>query len=121
TVTQLLDIGDKSAFGATITQYFGWLLVAPIALAFVIGGAAFTRMLAARMRIEGSSVYGLRLLFASAFVISLAIFLPIIGWLFCLPAFVLLASGAGFHALFRRGSAQPNKASAAASSGETAR
>jgi hypothetical protein len=119
-LTEMLGIGTKSDFAALIVQYVGWLVVAPVAAAFVVGGAAFVRLLAERMGGEMEQDSKPQVLFASALIISLALSMPFIGWLFCLPAFLCLAIGAGWYSLFARQEDPAKHATPSVSKGKTA-
>lgn len=86
---------------AAPVQLAGWACVAPMLAASVVGGAAFARVLADRMRSAAPGASPLALLVGAAFCLSLCTVVPVIGQVVFLPLVGWTSVGAGL-ALFRR-------------------
>lgn len=100
--TQFLGIGDKTAWAPTIVQVAGWWLLAPAVAALLIGSAAVVRSLQDRLESGVRPPSSFMALSSASVITSLAISLPIIGWLFLLPVFAIASLGAGVLSLVGR-------------------
>lgn len=82
-----------------IAHAIGWVLMAPLLVAWACGGAAFAELFASRVHKRVGRDMPIRSLAGGAFCMSAAAFLPLLGWYFFLPAISLMSIGAGALAL----------------------
>ena len=78
------------------------LLLAPLVVGAVIGGAGLTTLLGERMGALNKDASPFSLLIRGSLVNSLSIFFPVIGWFFFWPIVTLVGIGAGLTAVVRR-------------------
>jgi len=78
-----------------------WPLAAPAMVGWIIGGAAFAQLFAARARPLMHEDRPLLALILGAFVESFAFFLPPVGWFVFLPVITLMSIGAGLLAILQ--------------------
>jgi hypothetical protein len=83
-------------------QILGWLLAGPTLAGWVIGGAAFARIISGRLsgQLRGGSPF--LALVSGALCTSLCGVLPVIGWFVFLPLVGFISIGAGVPAIFAR-------------------
>jgi hypothetical protein len=91
--------------GAVIASFFlraagpwtliGYALMAPVFASGVVGGGAFTRILAERIKPHQKNESGITALVGGAFLTTAATLLPVIGWFMFLPLIGFMSIGAG--------------------------
>jgi hypothetical protein len=82
------------------THMLAWLFAAPVLSGFIVGGAAFARIFAARARALMQRDSPLLVLMLGALVTSSSYFLPFAGWFAFLPVVGLMSVGAGVLGIF---------------------
>jgi hypothetical protein len=80
----------------------GYALMAPMLAASVIGGAAFSRILAERIKTKQRNESEISALIGGALATTVATLLPVIGWFMFLPLVGFIGIGAGALALVSR-------------------
>jgi hypothetical protein len=83
-------------------QLLGWIVAGPMLAGSIIGGAAFSQLLARRIQAQMQNDSHIQALVGGALCTTLASLLPVIGWFVFLPVVGLISIGSGFPALFAR-------------------
>lgn len=100
-------------------QLLGWIVAGPMLAGSIVGGSAFSHLLARRIQAQMQSESHILALVGGAVCTTLASLLPVIGWFVFLPVVGIISIGAGFPSLFKRASKrveQPVEIAAVASS-----
>ncbi|MFN3650316.1 MAG: hypothetical protein ACK47B_12135 [Armatimonadota bacterium] len=91
-------------------QLLGWIVLSPMLVSAVIGGAGIARQLAARIRRTTGQERSIAALVGGALCTALPGWLPVVGWFIYFPVTAAISIGAGAMAIARR---QPRTAPAA--------
>lgn len=83
-------------------QMIGWLLLAPMLVCSIIGGAGFARILADRIAPRMRNESPILALTGGALCTTLPGLLPVIGWFVYYPTTLFMATGAGLMGLVSR-------------------
>ena len=82
-----------------IAQVIVWMLLGPVMAAWILGGAAFAEVFAARFQRQYASEARIRSFLIGAFCVSAGAFLPFVGWFVFLPIVGVMSIGAGARSL----------------------
>ena len=83
-------------------QFAGWIVLSPMLIASIIGLAGVAQVVSSRLQERSERIGGVSGLVGGAFCMTLAFFVPIIGWFVVWPVTAWIAIGAGMHALLAR-------------------
>ena len=83
-------------------QLLGWIVAGPMLAGSIVGGAAFSQLLAGRIQAQMRNESRMLALVSGALCTTLASLLPVIGWFVFLPLVGIISIGSGTPALFRR-------------------
>ncbi len=83
-------------------QLLGWIVAGPMLAGSIVGGAAFSQLLAGRIQARQRTEAPMLALVGGALCTTLASLLPVIGWFVFIPVVGMISIGSGFPALFKR-------------------
>jgi hypothetical protein len=83
-------------------QLLGWVLLSPMLISAVVGGAAFARMLGGRIQAQSSREVGLTALVGGAACTALSGWVPLVGWFAFFPLTGLIGMGAGLMGILSK-------------------
>jgi hypothetical protein len=83
-------------------QLLGWIVMGPMLTSSIVGGAAFSSILAERMARQMKNDSRILALAGGALCTSLSSLLPVIGWFVFLPVVGLISTGSGLMALLSK-------------------
>lgn len=99
-LTKYAGVARTNGDAGTLAHELLYITIIPFVIALVIGGAAFARLFAQRADAAGNRPVAS--LVGGAFVLSAAIFLPLVGWFVFLPIVAAMSAGAGMLSLVAR-------------------
>jgi hypothetical protein len=99
-ITVLFAVSMIKEGKAAPLQLLGWILMTPTLASSVVGGAAFSQLIASRIRPQMTNDAPLIALIGGALCTTLSGLLPIIGWVVFLPIVSFMSVGSGAAGLF---------------------